>query len=122
MSKEQLALRMITSEARVNSHRLRTGRLHGEDWGRIANAVESLSELSIYIDDTTDISPMQMRAKCRRVACRDWKGGPTGCLATASSQSSTGLRFAFGARFVLSNPANGIRDGRLLPWVLYYRG
>jgi replicative DNA helicase len=71
MSKEQLALRMITSEARVNSHRLRTGRLHGEDWGRIANAVESLSELSIYIDDTTDISPMQMRAKCRRLAATD---------------------------------------------------
>jgi hypothetical protein len=42
------------------------------------------------------------RAKCRRVACRDWKGGPTGSLATASTQSCTGLHFAFGAYFMPS--------------------
>lgn len=68
MSKEQLAMRMITSEARVNAHRLRTGYLKEGDWGKIGDAVARLSEMKVFIDDSSDITPMQMRAKCRRLA------------------------------------------------------
>lgn len=68
MSKEQLTMRMITSEARVNAHRLRTGYLRDGDWSKIADAVARLSDLKVFIDDSSDITPMQMRAKCRRLA------------------------------------------------------
>lgn len=68
MSKEQLTMRIITSEARVNAHRLRTGYLRDGDWSRIADSVARLSDLKVFIDDSSDITPMQMRAKCRRLA------------------------------------------------------
>jgi replicative DNA helicase len=68
MSKEQLTMRLITSEARVNAHRLRTGYLRDGDWSKIADAVSRLSDLKLFIDDSSDITPMQMRAKCRRLA------------------------------------------------------
>ena len=67
MSKEQLVIRMLCSQARVDSHRLRTGRLSQEDWNRLANATNVLAEAPIFIDDSTEITPMAMRAKCRRL-------------------------------------------------------
>lgn len=67
MSKEQLAMRMICSEARVDGHRLRTGYLHDDDWVRVGNGIGRLAEAPIYIDDTPDVSAMEMRAKCRRL-------------------------------------------------------
>ncbi len=68
MSKEQLYLRLLASQARVDSHRLRTGRLNSGQWGEILKAVDGLSETRIYIDDTPGISVMEMRAKARRLA------------------------------------------------------
>jgi replicative DNA helicase len=67
MSKEQLVTRMICSEARVDAHRLRTGFLQPEDWQRVGEGISRLAEAPIYIDDTPDISAMEMRAKCRRL-------------------------------------------------------
>lgn len=73
MSKEQLAQRMICSEAKVDGMRLRTGflRSHGEDdesdWTRLGRAIGRLGDLPIYIDDSSDISVLDMRAKCRRL-------------------------------------------------------
>jgi replicative DNA helicase len=67
MSKEQLCLRMICSEARVDAHRLRTGFLEDHDWPRVGNACAKLSESSIFIDDSPDCSALEMRAKCRRL-------------------------------------------------------
>jgi replicative DNA helicase len=67
MSKEQLVQRMICSEARVDAHRLRTGYLHDEDWTHIAEAVQRLWDANLYIDDSTDMSALEMRAKCRRL-------------------------------------------------------
>ena len=67
MSREQLALRMICSHARLDSHRLRTGRLTDDDWTRLSRATSTLSDAPIFIDDSTDITPMAMRAKCRRL-------------------------------------------------------
>lgn len=67
MSKEQLVQRLICSEARVDAHRMRTGFLHDEDWGRISQAVQRLWDANLFIDDTNDMSSLEMRAKCRRL-------------------------------------------------------
>jgi replicative DNA helicase len=67
MSKEQLFLRMLTSEARIDSHRLRTGFLVESDWGRLSHALGTLSEAKVFIDDTPGIGVLEMRAKSRRL-------------------------------------------------------
>ncbi len=67
MSKEQLVLRMLCTQARIDSHKLRTGRLNQDEWNRLARATGVLSECPVYIDDSTDITPMAMRGKCRRL-------------------------------------------------------
>jgi replicative DNA helicase len=67
MSKEQLVLRMLCSDARVDAHKLRTGRLQEKDWARLAKAYADLSASKIFIDDSATLSPLEMRAKCRRL-------------------------------------------------------
>lgn len=67
MSKEQLALRMLCSQAQVNSHKLRTGHLNEDEWTKLANVVQNMYEAPIFIDDATDTSALTMRAKCRRL-------------------------------------------------------
>jgi replicative DNA helicase len=67
MAKEQLVLRMLCSDARVDSHRLRTGTLQEKDWTRLARAYAELSASRIFIDDSATITPLEMRAKCRRL-------------------------------------------------------
>ena len=67
MSKEQLVLRMLCADARVDAHKLRTGRLQEKDWARLAKAYADLSNSKIYIDDSATLSPLEMRAKCRRL-------------------------------------------------------
>ena len=67
MSKEQLFLRMLTSEAHIDSHRLRTGFLVESDWGRLSHALGTLSEAKVFIDDTPGIGVLEMRAKSRRL-------------------------------------------------------
>lgn len=73
MSKEQLAHRMICSEAKVDGMRLRTGFLRTNtdddesDWTRLGRAIGRLGDLPIYLDDSSDISVLEMRAKCRRL-------------------------------------------------------
>ncbi len=67
MSKEQLALRMLCSEARIDNHKLRSGYIAESDWGRLSMAAGKLAEARIYIDDTPGISSFEMRAKARRL-------------------------------------------------------
>jgi replicative DNA helicase len=67
MAKEQLADRLLAMEARVDSKKLMTGQLSEEDWDDINRAVQTLSEADIIIDDTSSISAMEMRNKCRRI-------------------------------------------------------
>jgi replicative DNA helicase len=67
MAKEQLALRMLCSEAKVDAHRLRGGFLSESDWPRLTRAAGSLSEAPIFIDDTPGITALEMRAKSRRL-------------------------------------------------------
>lgn len=67
MSKESLTQRMMCSEGRVNSHSLRTGHLYADDWTRLAEGVDRLWKCNLFIDDTTDMSALEMRSKCRRL-------------------------------------------------------
>lgn len=67
MSKDQLALRMLCSEARVNAQNVRTGFLNERDWPKLINAVGHLSEAPVFIDDTPALSVMEIRAKARRL-------------------------------------------------------
>lgn len=67
MAKEQLALRMLCSEAKVDAHRLRGGFLSESDWPKLTRAAGALSEAPIFIDDTPAISALEMRAKARRL-------------------------------------------------------
>lgn len=67
MGKEQLVMRMLCSEARIDSQRLRGGMLKEGDWHKLAVAAGLLTEAPISIDDTGSISVMEMRAKARRL-------------------------------------------------------
>jgi len=73
MSKEQLVMRMLSSEAKVDAHRFRTGYLTRDEWGRLAEAIGTLSEAKIFIDDTPGISVLEMRAKTRRLVAEQKK-------------------------------------------------
>jgi replicative DNA helicase len=68
MSKEQLFLRMLTAEARIDAQRMRRGYLGERDWGRLSQAIGTLSDAKIFIDDSPSIGVLEMRAKCRRLA------------------------------------------------------
>src|SRR4029450_12397122 len=59
--------RMLCADARVDSHRLRTGNLQEKDWTRLARAYADLSSAHIFIDDSATLTPLEMRAKCRRL-------------------------------------------------------
>jgi replicative DNA helicase len=67
MSRQQLAIRMLCSEARVDSYKLRSGFIGERDWPRLTNAAGILSEAPIYIDDSPALTVLQMRAKARRL-------------------------------------------------------
>ncbi|MDF2838443.1 MAG: replicative helicase [Evtepia sp.] len=67
MSKEQLAARLIASEAFVDGKRLTTGKLTDDDWDKVSLAAASLNKTSILIDDNPTLSVADMNAKCRRV-------------------------------------------------------
>jgi replicative DNA helicase len=67
MSKEQLAMRMLCAEARIDSSKLRSGYFTKEDWNHLTDAATLLSGTPIYIDDSADISAMEIRAKTRRL-------------------------------------------------------
>lgn len=67
MSAEQLVSRVLSSEAMVDSHSLRTGRLQNDDWDKIAAASSKLAGADILIDDTTGITVTAMKAKLRRI-------------------------------------------------------
>jgi replicative DNA helicase len=67
MSKEQLGIRMLCSEAHVEGTRLRTGFLNESDWPKLTIAAGNLSEAPIYIDDIAALSALELRAKTRRL-------------------------------------------------------
>ena len=67
MSKESLFLRLLTSEAQIDSHRLMSGAIGQKDYSRISHALETLSAMRLHIDDTASLGVLEMRAKARRL-------------------------------------------------------
>ena len=67
MSREALLLRLLCSQARVDSHKMRTGSLWQDDMDKVVRAMEQLAHAPIFIDDTPGISLSEMRAKARRL-------------------------------------------------------
>ena len=67
MSKEELVNRILASEAMVDSVKIRSGQLDDNDWISLTNAAGSLSETKIFLDDSSGYSPIELRAKCRKM-------------------------------------------------------
>lgn len=67
MGKEQLVMRLLSSLARVDAGRMRTGHFHDTDWPRLQRAADTLFKANIFIDDTPAISVLELRAKARRL-------------------------------------------------------
>jgi len=68
MSKEQMALRLLCSEAKVDSQKMKLGNLDDGEWDQLAHAAGELSETKIFIDETPELSPLSMKAICRRIS------------------------------------------------------
>ena len=67
MPREQIALRVLCSEARVDMQKVRQGTLSGDDWMRLARALGPIAGSNMYLDDTAGITPSQLRSRCRRL-------------------------------------------------------
>lgn len=67
MTRDQLAQRLLSSEAAIKSEKLRTGDLTSDEWTRLAQAADNLSKAEIYIDETSSVTVPQMQAKLRRM-------------------------------------------------------
>ncbi len=67
MPREQIALRMLCGDARVNMQNVRQGKLRDEEWVKLARSLGPLSRSGVYIDDTAGITPTQLRSRCRRL-------------------------------------------------------
>ncbi|MBR1753589.1 replicative DNA helicase [bacterium] len=71
MSKQQLAIRLMSSEAEVENQKIKTGNVPSKDWTKLADAMEALANAPIYIDDTSGCTLTDIRAKCRRLAMEE---------------------------------------------------
>jgi replicative DNA helicase len=67
MSKESLLLRLLSSQARVDAHKFRTGHLNRSDWGKLTASLAELGEAPIWIDDSASSTVLEMGAKARRL-------------------------------------------------------
>src|SRR6056297_3355974 len=71
MAKEQLVQRIVSMESLVESTKLRSGQLEGDDWDKITRASSRISESNIYIDDTPGITLFEVQSKCRRLSAQN---------------------------------------------------
>jgi replicative DNA helicase len=71
MSKSEVTQRLMCSEAKVESQRLRSGKLAPDDWPRLTAACDRLSQAPIYVDDTGSVTMMEIRSKARRLKIRE---------------------------------------------------
>ncbi|MER2528500.1 MAG: replicative DNA helicase, partial [Candidatus Competibacter denitrificans] len=67
MPAESIIMRLLSSLGRIDQHKVRTGRLDDEDWPRVTSAVTMLSEARLFIDDSSNLSPNDLRARARRL-------------------------------------------------------
>jgi replicative DNA helicase len=78
MSKEQLVQRILSSEASIESNRLRSGRVSQNEWDSLVSAIGTLSDLPLFIDDSPNITVTEMRSKARRLQAE--QGGSLGLI------------------------------------------
>lgn len=67
MGKESVMMRMLAAEAKVGIGEIRSGKIHDSSWPKLINAAGSLSEAPLFLDDTSAVSPFEIRARCRRL-------------------------------------------------------
>ena len=70
MTRSEITMRLLSAEARVPLHHMRTGRLTDDDWTRLARRMGEVSNAPLFIDDSPNMSMMEIRAKCRRLKQR----------------------------------------------------
>ena len=70
MSRNEITMRLLSAEARVPLHHMRTGQLTDDDWTRLARRMGEVSDAPLFIDDSPNMSMMEIRAKCRRLKQR----------------------------------------------------
>ncbi|WP_308290615.1 replicative DNA helicase [Streptomyces marispadix] len=71
MGRNEIAMRLLSAEARVALHHMRSGSMTDEDWTRLARQMPQVTEAPLYIDDSPNLSMMEIRAKCRRLKQRN---------------------------------------------------
>ncbi|GGZ84228.1 replicative DNA helicase [Streptomyces bluensis] len=71
MGRNEIAMRLLSAEARVALHHMRSGTMTDEDWTRLARRMPDVSAAPLYIDDSPNLSMMEIRAKCRRLKQRN---------------------------------------------------
>ena len=70
MSRNEITMRLLSAESRVSLHSMRTGQMGEEDWTRLARRMSEVVDAPLYIDDSPNMSMMEIRAKCRRLKQR----------------------------------------------------
>jgi replicative DNA helicase len=70
MGRNEITMRLLSAEARVPMHVMRTGQMGDDDWGRLAKRMSEVADAPLYIDDSPNMSLMEIRAKCRRLKQR----------------------------------------------------
>ena len=70
MSRNEITMRLLSAEARVHLQKMRTGQMGDDDWAKVATTMGRISEAPLFIDDSPNMSLMEIRAKCRRLKQR----------------------------------------------------
>lgn len=113
MPREQLAARLLASEARVDMAALRSGRLHADDWHRLTEAAARLGRLPLWLDDTPAISLLDLRAKIRRLQA-EMRRGPKprelGLVAVDYLQLMSGRRGVSSREQEISEISRGLKQ------------
>ena len=71
MSKTEIVMRLLSAEARIRLHDMRSGRMSDEDWTRLARRMSEISDAPLFIDDSPNMTMMEIRAKARRLKQRN---------------------------------------------------
>ena len=105
MSRQQLGIRLLGFESRIDATRLRTGRLKKHEWQELIDSADRLSEVPIFIDDSSAITVLEMKAKCRRLM----KRGELGLMIVDYMQLIQGRRSAESRQLEMSEISRALK-------------
>jgi replicative DNA helicase len=106
MSHVELTQRLLSSEAKVDGERMRVGKLHESDWGKISHAIGRLSQAPLYLDDNAHVTVMDIRAKARRLKAQL---GDLGLIVIDYMQLMTGRHGAESRQLEVSEMSRGLK-------------